>query len=92
MREGWPARYQRSIILRQDYRPDRQVGLSAGTWAAYQYSSTATIVAQRKAYYASPTSAPASASAIIHGQLHLLISRGRYEGYWLPVTAGVTLQ
>ncbi|WP_406832462.1 D-glucuronyl C5-epimerase family protein [Pedococcus sp. KACC 23699] len=89
--EAWPSTYQRSILLRHNYFPDRQVRLQHGNWTAYQYDSFGTPTARRSAYYASPTSAPASASAIIHGQLHLLISRGRYAGCWLPVTPGVTL-
>lgn len=89
--EAWPFTYQRSLRLQHNYFPDRQVLLRAGTWTAYQYDSYAKVLRQRSANYPAPTSAPASASAIIHGQLHLLISRGRYAGYWLPVTAGVTL-
>lgn len=90
--EAWPARYQRSLVLRHNYFPDRQVTLRAGTWTAYQYSPSAVVTARRSGTYAAPTSAPASASAVIHGQLHLMISRGRYAGYWLPVTTGVTLR
>ena len=89
--EVWPATYQRSVLLRHDYFPSRQVTLRAGTWTAYRYNSSAAALAHRTGSYASPTSAPVSASAVIHGQLHLLISRGRYAGYWLPMTSGVTL-
>lgn len=90
--ESWPARYQRSVVLRHNYIPHRQVTLRPGVWTAYQYSPTAVVTARKSAIYTAATSAPVSASAIIHGQLHLLISRGRYAGYWLPFTTGVTLQ
>jgi hypothetical protein len=90
--EAWPSAYNRSLILRHNYIPDRQVTLRSGTWTAYKYSPTAAVVARKVGSYAAQTSAPASSSAIIHGQLHVLISRGRYAGYWLPVTAGVTMR
>jgi hypothetical protein len=92
VRESWPATYQRSLLLRHDYFPTRRVTLPAGTWTAYKYSESATVVARKSGTYAAKTSAPASASAIIHGQLHLLISRGRYAGYWLPVTTGLMME
>lgn len=90
--EGWPRRYHRSLLLRHDYFPTRQVTLRAGTWTAYQYSESATVTARRSGTYLSTTSAPASASAIIHGQFHFLISQGRFAGYWLPVTSGITVE
>lgn len=90
--ESWPATYQRSIILRHDYLPERHVTMRAGTWTAYQYNPQGVVTARTTATYAAATSAPGSASALVHGQLHVLITRGRYAGYWLPVVSGVAIQ
>lgn len=66
--------------------------LAAGTWTGYRFvSGTSTISSSTRATYSRPTSTTFVASAVVNGRLHVLVDRGRYAGYWLPVLSGVSL-
>lgn len=82
----------RRFVLRHDYLPHRPVTLAAGTWTGYRFvSGTTTVSSSTRATYSRPTSTTFIASAVINGRLHVLVDRGRYAGYWLPVLSGVSL-
>jgi hypothetical protein len=83
-----------TTAVTQSYAPARTLAFAAGTYTAYKFSSTGTVLATRAYTLARPSSAPTSKRSGVSGHSGgwYYITAGVWGGYWMREGAGITLQ
>ena len=78
----------------ETYDPARTLGFAAGTYVGRQFSATGAITASKSYTLATASSAPTSQKSTIPTQVGnwYYITAGVWAGYWIPESAGTTLQ
>jgi len=77
----------------ETYNPARVLKLAAGTYTAYQFSSTGAVLASKAYTLTKASSAPTTRRAAIpaHSGGWYYVSAGVWAGYWMREGTGITL-
>ena len=83
--------YLPGFVDRQDFSSPRPVSFAAGAHTGFAFSTSGGVTGTRTYTLARPSSAAASARAVINGVGYVLITNGVWAGYWLPQSSRVVL-
>lgn len=73
------------------FNDPRQVSFAAGRYVGVKVNARGRETDTKPFRLQNPSGAPATAYALLNGEPHLLISKGVWAGYWIPMGDGVTL-
>jgi hypothetical protein len=83
--------YLPGFVDRQDFTPPRSVTFATGSHTGAAFNAAGGATGTRTYTLARPSSASASARAVINGVRSVLISNGVWAGYWIPESSRVVL-
>jgi spore germination protein YaaH len=79
------------FLDREDFGSPRAVSFAAGAHTGLAFTASGGVSGARTYVLARPSSASATARAVINGVTYVLISNGVWAGYWVPVSSRVVL-
>jgi hypothetical protein len=86
------ARELRGKAVEHTYDPTRVLVVQPGTYTAYAYSSTGTVIARKTVTFSRASTAPLGSTAWVNGRLSYRVTAGAFSGYWLPHTTGLAFR
>ncbi|MGH3735150.1 MAG: D-glucuronyl C5-epimerase family protein [Micromonosporaceae bacterium] len=88
--EEYPRRYLRGKAVEHTYTPNRTLKFQPRTYTGYRYASSGRIVGSKVFTLTRYSTAPLGATAWVNGRMSYQVTAGVFNGYWLPVTTGLS--
>jgi hypothetical protein len=83
--------YLPGFVGREDFTIPRSVTFATGAHTGLAFNASGGVTGTRTYTLARPSSAAATARAVINGVRYVLISNGVWAGYWVPESSRVVL-